>query len=352
MGVLYATLERVKRAADISSTADADDQVLRALESASRSIDGGARVGDGLLGRRFYPELATRYIPILSTHAASALPLGDYELAGPPTLVVSGVTTIAAGAGGYFLEPQEGPPYGKLQLDTATIGAWPSPGVRGVAVTGPWGYRLDESPVGALAEALDLTETDVEVTRSADIGVGTILRTDTERMIVTGRAMLTTGVTLGADLTAYNNDQRVSVASGAAFGSGETIIIDAETMLITAVVGNILVVRRAWDGSTLDGHLTGATIYAPRLLTVERGALGTTAATHLISAPLFRHVVPGPVESLCVAETLNMLGQEDGAYARSVAAGDGLSTTLGIGLQDIRNQAVKALRRRPQWLGV
>lgn len=349
MGVYYATVDAVMRAVEISASADADAQIRRALESASRTIDGDVD-GAGIIGRRFYPLVATRYFPVLSTRDPSTLSLGKEDLIAATT-VTSGVTTIPAGTGGYFLRPQDGPPYTELVLDTGTYSTWPSPGVQGVGILGVWGYRADETAAAILNEALDASETDVDLTAPRDIGVGTILRIDAERMIVTDRTLVSTGQTLLTPVDAYNQDRSIAVTSGAAFTVGEVIVLDAESMIITSIAGNTLIVRRGWDGSALAAHTT-PTIYAYRTFTVTRGALGTTAATHTTSTAVYRHVVPALAESLCIAETADILVQEGAAYARQASAGDGQTIALGGGLADIRERAVKAFGRRQQWIGV
>lgn len=349
MGVSYATVDAVMRAVEIAASADADAQIRRALESGSRAIDGDTD-SPGLIGRRFYPELATKYVPVLSTRPAHELSLGKLDLISATT-VLSGTTTITLGTGGYFLRPQEGPPFTELVLDTGTYSAWPSPGVQGVAITGLWGYRADETPAGTAAEAIDASETDIDVTTPRDIGVGSIIRIDSERMIVTDRTLVTTGQTLVTPVNAYNQDRSIAVSDGTKFSVGETIVLGAESMLVASITGNTLLVRRGWDGSVLESH-AGDTVYAYRTLTVQRGALGTTAATHLISAPIYRHVVPALIESLCIAEAVDILTQEGAAYARQATAGDGQSVPLGGGLADIRERALKAFGRRQQWLGV
>lgn len=352
MGVLYATDVDVKLSAEITASANADAQIVRALESASRSID-GRRPGGGRLHRRFYPEVATRYfsVPATSVTPASLL-LGRYELISA-TSVISGGTTIAPSTG-YLLGPRnDGPPYDRIDLVKTAYSAWPGgSGQDAIAVNGVWGYDLTEAAAGTVTEVLDASETDVEVSSCRNIGVGTILRVDAERMIVTMRSLFTTGQTLQVPLTAFMDDQSVTVTNGTLYASGETITLDSETMLITAISGNTLIVTRAWDGSGLDPH-TGSTIFAPRLLTVERGALGTTAATHLISAPLFRHVLPPLVVSLCVAEAVAILEQEGSGYARTVTTQEaGGGVPLGRGIADIRADAEQAYRRRTTWLGV
>jgi hypothetical protein len=180
---------------------------------------------------------------------------------------------------------------------------------------------------------------DVDAATSAAVGVGSLLRIDSERVIVTGRTQLDTGQTLGGTgLTNQNNAVTVAVASGAAFAAGEALLIDGERMLVEDITGNTLVVKRAWDGSTIAAHTVGAAIYAPRTLTVARGALGTTAATHLTAAPVYRWDAPGSVRQLCVAEALVDLMQGRSGYARTAGSGESEREVSGRGLKDLRDR--------------
>jgi len=178
---------------------------------------------------------------------------------------------------------------------------------------------------------------------SSVIGVGSIIRVEQERMIVTGKAMAATGQTLAANLTAQNNATTVQVQSGAALDT-EVIMIDAEKMLITDIVGNNLTVIRAWDGTPLAQHNTTATVYAPRLLTVQRGVLGTTAASHSANTAINVHIVPSLVREWCVAETLNTLVQSRRGYTTIVKRSAGNNAGPGDPL-DI-SSALDDLRRR------
>jgi hypothetical protein len=173
------------------------------------------------------------------------------------------------------------------------------------------------------------------------VGVGSILRVDSERMIVTDRQQLTTGQVLGAPgLTAQANSVAVPVANGALFARDEVILIDAEKLLITDIAGNNLVVRRGWDGTVLAAHTAGATIYAPRTLTVTRGVLGTTADTHANASPVYRWEPPGPVRQLVIAEAINSLTTEASGYSRALRSGEGGSSE--------RNRDQSALEKRRQ----
>jgi hypothetical protein len=105
-------------------------------------------------------------------------------------------------------------------------------------------------------------------------------------------------------------------------------------------------VKRAWGGTILGTHTSG-TIYADRLLTVTRGMYGTAAASHSDGDSVSRHVPPGMIRNLCVAEALNSVMGETSAYASTVGEGDNARPAGGAGLsgkwaQTIRRYARKA----------
>lgn len=355
-GPVYATRERVKRALDVKETARSNAQIDDAIETSSRTVE-------GILHRRFYPELATRSFDWPNSQYArpGRLWLDQHELISLTTLVAGGVTIAS---GDYVLYPTDGPPYNRVEIDLSGSAAFSSGDThqQAIDITGVYaGCRLDEAPAGALAEALDASETAVDVTDSAAIGVGDIIRVDSERMLVVGRQMLDTGQNLGANLTDKASGVTVSVSDGTGFAVDEVLLVDSERMLVVDIAGNSLTVKRAWDGSVLAAHSSGADIYALRTLTVTRGALGTTAATHTTSAAIARHLVPGPVRDATVALALAQLLGEQSGYARasssarpSGAAGSSRSGTpaTGRGVGDVLELAYTAYGRKARIRGV
>lgn len=349
-GIWYATREEIKNELDVKETARSNARIDRAIEDASRRVE-------GLCHRRFYPVQATRFKdwPPRSGATPWILRLDDQELISVSTLA-SGGAVITSDE--YNLEPVNfGPPYNRIEVklsSDASLGGGATY-QRDAQITGLWGYRNTETTTGATAEILDDTETavDVDGATSAAVGVGSIVRVDSERMLVTGRQQLSTGQTLGGSgLTNQNNAVTVTVASGAAFAAGEVILIDAERMLVEDVVGNSLIVRRAWDGSTIAAHTNGATIYAPRTLIVTRGALGTTAAAHATSSNVSLWVPPGPVRQLVIAEALTDLLQGRSGYARTAGAGENERETSGKGLADLRNSVYVECGRKARMRSV
>lgn len=352
MGVWYATRERVKNALDIAETARANDAVDRAIESASRNAE-------GLLQRRFYPWTGTRYFdwPNRNSRSSYKLYLDQYEIApnGGTTTLVAGGTAIASTD--FFLEPANADgfePYTQVQIDLASNAVFDSGDTpqRAIAITSVFmGCPVVETSGGTTAEALDSSETGVDVSDSYAIGVGSVIKIDSERMIVTGKSLLTTGQTLQTPVTDAESADAIVVTTGSAFNVGEIITLDTERMRIDDIAGNTLVVKRAVDGSTLASH-TGSTIYAPRTLIVQRGALGTTAASHSTSASIAVHVVPGPVESLTVAYAQNQLLQEGSGFARISGAGENAKEFTGRGIRSLEEDAVQACGRRARYRGV
>jgi hypothetical protein len=341
-GVRYTTREAVKTALDVMETARANTLVDDAIESSSRSVE-------SQLNRRFYPWTGTRYFdwPPQPPSWPWRLWLYQHEVISVSLLVAGGVTIPAAN---YNLEPvNDGPPYDRIEIKLSTSSAFSAGSTyqRAVAATGVFGYTADVDPAGTLAAAITTTSaTTCDVTDSGIIGIGDTILVDSERMLVTNKAQLTTGQTITGDLAATAAGVTVGIQSGTAVAVGETILVDSERMLVVDQAGNNLTVRRAFDGSVLATHTTGATVYAPRRLTIVRGALGTTAATHLIAAPVSKGSVPGPVHELATAETLTALLQKQAGYARTVSAGDMVREVTGRGLADIRAQAFAAYGRK------
>lgn len=341
---VHATREDVKGALDYKETARNNAAVDRALESASRGVE-------RLLRRRFYPEIGTRYFdwPNYQRARPWRLWLGEYEFASVSALV-SGGTTIAATD--YFLEPvNSGPPYTSIEIDLDSTASFKAGGThqRSISVTGTLcGAPLDTSPAGVLAGAIASTSaTTFAVTDSSLIGVGSLIKIDSERMLVTGKASLTTGQTIQTSaLTASMANETLLVTTGSSFAVGEVLTVDSERVLVVDITSNTLTVKRAYDGSTLATHGTGVTIYAPRTLTVVRGMLGTTAATHLDAAPITTHVYPAPVRELTIAETGALLRGQGRAWARSTGSQESEVSPDGAGLPALRESVRRAYGRR------
>lgn len=333
-GVWYATREEIKNELDVKETSRSNARIDRVLEDASRRIE-------GLCHRKFFPVQATRYFDWPSRAGATPwiLRLNHQELVSVAVLSSGGATLTADE---YNLEPvNDGPPFNRVEVNLGGNGSFGGGDTyqRDIQIAGLWGHRNTEASTGSTVEILDDSETavDVDGATSAAVGVGSLVRVDSERMLVRERRQLSTGQTLGTSITNQNNIVTIPVQSGAAFTAGEVIVLDAERMLVEDVIANNLIVRRAWDGSTIAAHTVGATIYAPRALVVTRGALGTTAAAHASGSSVALWMPPGPVRQLTIAEALTDLLQGRSGYARTSGSGDSERESSGRGLKDLRD---------------
>lgn len=340
--VWYTTRERVKAAVDVKNSVRANQQIDRAIADGSRSAE-------KLCRRVFHPRVATQTFdwPDEDRPTPWRIWLGGQaelvELLG----VSAGGSTIALTSVKRY--PTYGPPYTRIELDRSRVagfGAQSTP-QQAVSLTALFGYSDTAAPAGTLAEALDDSETQIDVTDGSVVGVGSLLRCGDERMIVTERSALTTGVTITAGIAAQANVITLPLSSAVnAPVPGEMILVDGERMLVQETVGTSCYVSRMADGTVLAAHLSGATVYAYRTLTVARGAVGTTAATHLTAAALTSYQPPSSVEGYVVAYALNQIAQENSGYARVVGSGDGQREARGAGLSAKRAQLRTEFGRR------
>lgn len=327
----YASREQFMAATDTKTPAALSPDVDRILQSASRQVE-------RQMHRHFYPRTQTvGFKPRWDqrgTDVDGAYVWLPFDLLSISSLL-DGSSTVSPSD--YSLDHQhyEDGPYSTLRY-------WGTD----LTITGVWGYSQDTAPAGALAEALDASETDVDVTDSSKVGVGDLIFCDSESMIVTEKSLLDTTADLGSNLGGEKSDTTVAVNTGSLVKVGEVITIDSERMLVISISGNNLTVQRAWDGSVLASHSSGASVYAPRTLTVEREAVGSSSSSHDTASLLTRNVPPGPIQSLVLAEALTQMAQENSRYARVIGSGENQIEASGKGLRDLRKQASSYKRLR------
>lgn len=326
----------------------------RTITLVDRAIQAAASDTYGICHRRFFPEDGVKVFdwPNYQYAYPWRIWFEQYDLVSA-TQVTSGGNTIPLNE--IFFEPADkeaNEPYTYMELNrstTASFGQGSTP-QHDVAITGTWGYTAETAGAGTLAAAVtDTTGTTVTVSDGSLVGVGNVVVVDAERMLVADRAFASTGVTLaGPGLeTASAADTQLTVGSSNVFGVGEVIRIDQEQMFITDQLdATDYVVKRAWNGTTLATHSASTTIYASRLLTVTRGALGTTAATHTNGVAVARYVPPGLIHELNVALAENNVLQATSGYARTVGTGDYVRNASGSGLADITLRAVARYGRK------
>lgn len=336
--VVYATREDVKSALDYKETARADTRIDRALEAGSRSVD-------GLTHRQFAPASDTWYADWPDQYARPWRLWFDGGDVIELTEVFSNGAVIPADQ--WFLRRADGrnePPYTYLELDLDSNAAFGGSTMqRAVRLTGLRGWSNRQAPAGTVVLPAGASDTTVALSSGAAVGVGSVLTVGAERLEVTGRSMADTGQTLTAALSAQQAATAVTVPDGSSIAPGEVLLVDAERMLVVDVAASTLVVRRAWDGSVLAAHDTGATVWASRRLTVARGSLGTLAGAIADGALVTVWEPPSGVRTLATAEAINILQQEQAGWARNTRATTGGQRSLQVG-----TQALDTLRQQVQ----
>ena len=338
MGVpCYVNVAAVRAALDVAATPQADRDITRAIDDASRAIEGMCN------GRRFYPETATRTMdwPDLAGRNVDSrrLWLDENEVISVTTLVSDDVTITD-----YRLhyKVDNGDAYRAIDMDrsgsssfSGSTNDYQDP----ISITGVFGFTDTLGTSGALAAVMSsTTATTLTLSDGSRINIGDAIKIDDEYMIVTGVSWVDTTETLGTALTVDSDDSTIAVADGTVYAKGERLLVGTERMEIVDISTNDLIVARAVDASTLAAHSIGAVINVDRGRTVERGALGTTAATHADAATVSYHVPPAAVTSLAIAEAEVLLAQERSGYARTIGSGEAEREARGASLEKKRDQ--------------
>lgn len=225
----YSSLADFKTAIGITDTTD-DARLLLILEAVSRAID-------DYCGRHFSVRSETRYF----TPARSDRLLID-DLLSVTTLKTDEDSDLdydyTWDSGDYLLHPRNSYPKTEIKVHPNGDYSFPAGLVDSVEIAGPWGFGTGESAAPyedsttTTNEALDTTETGVDV------------------------------------------------ASGTPLSAGMTILVESEQMYVRSVSSNTATVWRGVNGTTAAAHDTGKTVYIYRYPETVREA--TIAQTKLV----------------------------------------------------------------------
>ena len=308
-----------------------------------RACRAGSRMVEDFCHRILYPVLATRTFDYPGPRSTSLkLWLDDQELISLTELSSDGTVIPSTD---YFLRPDIGPPFDRIEIDRDSSSAFAGGPQRAISATGLWGFRNDEAAMTTLDAAIASTSvTTVDVNAPAG-GVLSILRIGSERMFITGKRWVTSAQTAPA-LASNVNAQSMAVSNGAVFTEHEYLLIDSERVQVLEISGNTLTIKRAVGGSALAAHTIGATIYWQHRLTVERGVLGTTAATALDEATVYRWIPPTAIESLAQAYAEDIFLQENSGYARTSGQGENERPVTGTGIAKAERRVESVYRRK------
>ena len=341
----YQTREVVKAAVNLSGS-DRDTLIDRVIEDASREID-------NLTNRFFIPKTEVRYYPWPQRNGRGyVLFIDDVDLLSVSALTKDGTDVTAIAAADYFLEPVNETRKWRIEIDLASSAFFANKNTRqrAIAVTGSWGYDNQSASIGTVVSGLGTgtTATSMVCSNGAAVGVGDTLLIESEQVEVTDKTTVDSGVNESGALTASVTDTTVTFSGvpTTAVNVGEVILIDSERMRIRDVTSTtVVVVERAYDGTTLATHANAADIYIYRTLTIVRGVNGTTAATHANATAASRYVVPGDISGLCLALAAAYYQAGRGGWTGEITGGDTVIETRMSALAKKREEVRKHYRR-------
>ena len=247
MANLYASLGMVKAEIGKSNTGD-DTVLLRLLDRVSREIDKYA-------GRHFYAENATRYFdgnnkPRLLISDLLAVTTLKVDANNDDTYEL----TLAASTD-YWLypdNPTQNTPYYRIDLNplSTQLGAWPR-GRRKIQIVGIFGYSQETEPSGTLVEALDASETAIDMTAGHGLTGGETIYVGTEQMYVSAVATNTLTVVRGV------NGTTAATASDGAAVTRRRFDRNVEEACVVRVADLWRGAQTGYGATVADGELGG-----------------------------------------------------------------------------------------------
>lgn len=181
----YATTAQLRRAlGNPSTTEQPEADLLRALEAAAEAIDAYA-------GRTFQPYSGVVYPDLTGVHGRGRLYTPDFlSLTEVAQDDGTGAYATAWATTDYLAYPYDAPshqrPYIALERAYAGNYIWPSYYPNWLRLTGLFGYWQKLADSGAtVAEAIDLTETAIDISDQSLLGAGMTVKIDSEQVYLT-----------------------------------------------------------------------------------------------------------------------------------------------------------------------
>lgn len=333
----------------VSREALARSSGLEVVSTNARLLDSrtvaASRNVDGDMNRRFYPAITTEYYDYPEDLTYGSFRLWFVNDFISLSSVVIGSTSVDLSD--VYLrraDRKEEPPYTYMELDrtSGTTLAGGSSSQRSIAITGKTGYW--DTPSSAqlnITADIDSTTSFITLHTLAPNTVyvaetRSLVLIDSEYMVLLDRFSADSGETITADIDARQSENAIAVSSGTAFSIHDEIVINSETMYVTAIDGDTLYVDRAINGSLLGAHTSADTVQYRRVFQVERGACGSTAAIHSTGTNVRVHQYPPPIVELSRAHALVLMGQGAAFYSGGQGTSSrGRQKTVGVYLPEL-----------------
>lgn len=307
----YCTVAEIVADLELPGVKD-EAQLMRFVKAASRFFDqrGGHFIpiteqrrydGDGQFDLWIDPLLAITAFALYDGDTAYTLTSADYLLNPPARWWANG-------------------PYTRLEIDLdGQVGAW-FKGQQNAQITGRWG--LYENTVATASEVLsDSDPTDLLLSSTGLLSPGMILKIDDEQIAVESTGSPTLNVANTAEAIDLSEEE-IDLDDASDIQIGEVLRIDFEQFKVLDKVSNTCLVSRGYNGSKRTTHTANTDVYVYRSFGVSRGVNGTTAATHTAGTDVYRYVAPDDVNYLCRQIAVLMYRKAQSGFAGKVGNAD------------------------------
>lgn len=264
-----------------------------------------------------------QFIPVTETRSFDGK--GTLNLWIDALLAITTVTDdgTALGASDYVPYPlmKHWPngPYSRLTIDPDSARSVWTDEEDVIEIAGRWGLYEEAIATGATVQSNPLAAggTSLVVSNGAKAGVGMVLKIESEQLLVTAsEAPTDTTANLAEDLD--NSEEEWDLSSAASINVGEILRVDFEQAKVLDKVSNTVAVKRGWNETKIVAHTTAADVYAYRTFTVKRGCNGTTDAAHVQGTAISRYIPPFDVNWLCRQIAGLMLKKAQSGFAGKV----------------------------------
>lgn len=308
---LYCTLDEILDDLEKEGVkAWKEDQVIDKIRSASDFLDG--KLGN------FIPVTEQRWFD-----GNGEIDLFVGRLLAVTSLNVDGTAITSTQYVLYPRQPKwENGPYTRLTIDpdATQLSVWTRE--RDVIdVTGRWGLYEESVTTGATVQdnPLSSSATSLNVNNGSKVSPGAALLIESEQLLVEATSATPTDSTANTAEALDVSEEEIDLDDASQVNTGEVIRIDFEQMRILDKSSNTILVSRGYNGTKKTSHDTAKDVYVYRTFTVKRGINGTTAAEHDQSTAISRYVVPFDINYLCRQIAALMMKKAQTGFAGKTA---------------------------------
>lgn len=292
----YTTLAEFKQFATVrGQTASTDPNDDASIQMIIESI---SRYFDSRTHRSFFPHIATRYFSVPEDQNDSRILFLDDDLL--EVLTLTNGDTVAITSTDYNLKPKNYSPHYAIQLRDSSSVFWATNGSGSlenvVSILACWGFQTEYArgwtSIGTLSAAItDTTSTSFSLTAGHTLVTDKIVKIDTEIMNVSTLQSLAIASSTNA------TPIEITTATPHGLATGNQVVI-ANHLVNTNANGTWVITWVSTTKFTLTGSIgsgvgaaTGTvlsnSVVSNTFSVNQRGDNGSTAATHLVNAPVY-----------------------------------------------------------------